>query len=61
MTAPVPIIDFLPFLHGDTGAKARVAQKLDDAFRNVGFVYLRNHGVDLERVERAFWWVSHFV
>lgn len=63
---PVPLVDFSPFLHGDTVAKATVAQELDDAFRNVGFVYLRNHGVEMERVGKAFWWVSelhvfHFI
>jgi isopenicillin N synthase-like dioxygenase len=54
----VPIIDFAPFLNGDAAEKAQVAEELDEAFRNVGFVYLRNHGVEMERVERCFGWVS---
>jgi isopenicillin N synthase-like dioxygenase len=57
----VPIVDFASFLEGDDIEKAKVAGELDKAFRNVGFVYLRNHGVDMERVEECFAWVSNSI
>ena len=49
--APVlPIIDFGPFLDPNASieAKKNVASELDRACRDVGFFYLRNHGVPLE-------------
>jgi isopenicillin N synthase-like dioxygenase len=57
----VPVVDFASFLNGDEIEKAKVAGELDKAFRNVGFVYLRNHGVKMERVEECFKWVGDFV
>ncbi|KAI1394638.1 oxoglutarate 3-dioxygenase [Hypoxylon fuscum] len=49
--APVlPIIDFGPFLDPEASleAKKNVAFELDRACRDVGFFYLKNHGVSLE-------------
>jgi isopenicillin N synthase-like dioxygenase len=51
-------VDFGKFLTGDDGGKKDVAQQLDSAFRDVGFVYLRNHGVKQELVDECFEWVS---
>jgi len=31
---------------------ARVSKELDDAFVNIGFVYLKNHGIDNPTVSR---------
>jgi isopenicillin N synthase-like dioxygenase len=55
----VPIVDFAPFLTGDEAEKVKVVEELDGAFRNVGFVYLRNHGVNAGRVEECFRWVRY--
>lgn len=54
----MPLVDFGPFLHGSDDDKKAVAAQIDDAFRNVGFVYLANHGVPGERVDECFKWVG---
>jgi hypothetical protein len=54
----VPLVDFGKFLNGSQTDKKQVSGEIDSAFRNVGFVYLQNHGVSQERVEKCFDWVS---
>jgi isopenicillin N synthase-like dioxygenase len=54
----VPLVDFGQFLNGSQADKKKAASELDSAFRTVGFVYLQNHGVPQERVEKCFSWVS---
>ncbi len=52
--APVlPIIDFGPFLDPDASveAKKNVAFELDRACRDVGFFYLKNHGVPMDLIQ----------
>ena len=56
-SSPVPIVDFGEFLNGSEEKKSRVAERIDTAFREVGFVFLKNHGVDKEMVEECFEWV----
>ena len=56
-TSPIPIVDFGKFLSGGKEEKEDVGRQIDDAFRNVGFVYLKNHGVDKKKVESCFEWV----
>lgn len=50
MAPALPIIDFGPFLDPEASfeEKKNVAFELDRACREVGFFYLRNHGVPLE-------------
>ncbi len=48
----VPVIDLGPFLDG--GDKPGVARAIGRACREVGFFYVRNHGVPRARVETAF-------
>jgi isopenicillin N synthase-like dioxygenase len=50
----IPILNFAAF-DGD-GAEA-FAKSLFEAFRDVGFVYLKNHGLPQETVDEAFEWV----
>lgn len=61
MTSPnpntVPLVDFGNFLHGSPSDRSRIAHEIDEAFRNVGFVYLRNHGIPQSRVDECFNWV----
>jgi isopenicillin N synthase-like dioxygenase len=54
----VPIVDFGQFLKGDKTAKASASQAIDKAFRDYGFVYLKNHGVSKSQVGECFEWVS---
>ncbi|KAH6604788.1 flavonol synthase flavanone 3-hydroxylase [Trichoderma cornu-damae] len=49
----IPIIDLAPARHGSEDDAQRVAEKLHEAFKNVGFAYVRNHGVP-EDVSRKF-------
>lgn len=53
MAAALPIIDFGPFLDPEASleAKKNVALELDRACRDVGFFYLKNHGVPLELIK----------
>ena len=50
----VPVIDFGPFLAGDLAARRRVAAEIGAACRNIGFFYLKNHGLPKELVEATF-------
>ena len=56
----IPIVDFGAFLDGETEEQERVAREIDEAFRTVGFVYLKNHGVPKEKVEECFEWSKKF-
>lgn len=56
MAAALPIIDFSRWLHGTGAEKKQVAQELAQACREVGFVYVINHGVSQELLEEAFGW-----
>jgi isopenicillin N synthase-like dioxygenase len=58
--ADIPLIDFGLFLKGDEKEKQKAAEDIDDAFRNLGFVYLKNHGVPKEMVEECFAWSKKF-
>jgi isopenicillin N synthase-like dioxygenase len=55
--AEIPLVDFAKAVGGTKEEKGKVARQIDDAFRNVGFVYLKNHGVPLEMVGECFDWV----
>ena len=53
----IPLVDFDQYLHGSEKEKLEVATEIDSAFQNVGFVYLINHGVAQEEVDKCFEWV----
>lgn len=55
--ANIAIVDFGNFLNGTKEEQEQVAREIDNAFQNVGFVYLKNHGVAKEMVEECFQWV----
>jgi isopenicillin N synthase-like dioxygenase len=50
----VPVIDFAGMLTSDPGEKAKVAAALRDACANVGFFYIKNHGVPLPLIVEMF-------
>ncbi|KAF2868935.1 thymine dioxygenase [Massariosphaeria phaeospora] len=56
----IPIVDFGQFLHGGKEEKELVAKSVDNAFRNVGFVYLKGHGIERDLVKRCFEWSAKF-
>lgn len=47
--ASLPVIDFSPFLDPKSSAKQKLctALEIDTACREIGFFYLKNHGVPL--------------
>lgn len=51
---PIPIVDFANARNGNEEEKKAVAGEIDKAFREVGFVYLTNHGVREEVLGRGF-------
>jgi isopenicillin N synthase-like dioxygenase len=58
---PIPIVDFAKAREGGKEEKEAVAKEINGAFREVGFVYLKNHGVGQEMVREGFEWVSPFL
>lgn len=52
----IPIIDLASFLKQDSTAELRLetARELVSACRNVGFVYIKNHGIPQSQLEQAF-------
>ena len=44
----IPVIDLAPLFNGGKDGFDTVVAALDDACRNVGFFYVRNHGVPLD-------------
>jgi isopenicillin N synthase-like dioxygenase len=50
----IPIVDGAPLRGGSAGDLAGMARALDAACRNVGFFYLRNHGIPQPVIDRAF-------
>lgn len=56
-TLSIPIIDLEPARSGTHGEVAQVAEDVYLAFKNVGFAYIKNHGVPQELIDEAFEWV----
>ncbi|KAF3930489.1 hypothetical protein ABW19_dt0200464 [Dactylella cylindrospora] len=50
----LPLIDFSGYLHGDESAKLEVAKAMLDAFKNSGFVYIKNYDISDETVATIF-------
>ncbi|MBF9253217.1 isopenicillin N synthase family oxygenase [Pontibacter sp. 172403-2] len=50
----VPSLDLADFTSGDAERRARFVQQLSDAYQNIGFIALRNHGLDDELTQRLY-------
>jgi isopenicillin N synthase-like dioxygenase len=50
----IPVIDFASVLSGKSGAKATAAKAIRNACENVGFFYIRNHGIAEADIEQIF-------
>jgi len=53
MTHSVPIVDFSPFYSQDETGRLITGTAIFEALRDVGFVYLTNHGVSKELLAEA--------
>ncbi|UKZ73282.1 hypothetical protein TrVFT333_000925 [Trichoderma virens FT-333] len=56
----IPIIDLAPAHSGSDKDIQNVAKELYEAFKNVGFAYVKNHGVPQDVVNEAFNWSRKF-
>ena len=54
MTDAIPILDLGPLLAGEPGAVDKLGTELRRAFTEVGFYFIRNHGVPQALVDAAF-------
>ena len=57
MRPAVPSVDFKPFLRGSAGDRQRIASEIDEALSSIGFIELRNHGIEQRKVDACFRWV----
>ena len=58
MTTPsIPIIDLEPARSGGPEELANLAHEIYQAFKHVGFAYIKNHGVPQDLIDEAFSWV----
>ncbi len=53
-SAAIPVIDYGPYFAGEPGALAQLAEQIRHACENVGFLYVLNHGVPQETIDRGF-------
>jgi isopenicillin N synthase-like dioxygenase len=54
MPVEIPVLDLGPLLAGEPGAIIRLGAELRRAFTEVGFYFIRNHGVPQAQVDAAF-------
>lgn len=52
--ALIPVIDFAPFLNGTAEEKINVAHAIGEACKNIGFLSIRNHGID-QKIINDIW------
>ncbi|PNP38270.1 hypothetical protein TGAMA5MH_09843 [Trichoderma gamsii] len=56
----IPVVDFGTARMGSGEDRRRVAKELYEAFKNVGFAYVKNHGVPQDVVDESFVWNHKF-
>src|SRR4051812_5301706 len=50
----IPVLDLAPLIRGEPGAVAALGAELRDAFENVGFYFIINHGVPQSLIDATF-------
>ena len=50
----VPSLDLADFTSGDEGRRAKFVQQLGEAYQNIGFIALRNHGLSDELTQKLY-------
>ena len=43
--AEIPVLDLAPYLSGQSAARERLARQLCHALENIGFYFIKGHGV----------------
>lgn len=56
----VPVVDFDPFLNGTTEARLLTAKEMVRVMKEVGFLYVTNHGINEADQKRMFEWSEKF-
>jgi isopenicillin N synthase-like dioxygenase len=56
----IPVVDLADFLSGDPARKAAFVQALGEAYEEVGFVAVKNHGVPAELIANQYEYVQQF-
>src|ERR1700742_4869630 len=54
MDDTIPVLDLGGYLAGEPGAEVRLAEQLGWASENIGFYFIRNHGVDQTLIDATF-------
>jgi isopenicillin N synthase-like dioxygenase len=50
----IPVLDVGPFFAREPGALARLGQEVRQALEDIGFFFIKNHGVAQELIDRVF-------
>lgn len=56
----IPSLDLADFTSGDTEKKAAFVKSLGDAYQNIGFVAIKNHGLSKELQDRLYAVIKKF-
>jgi isopenicillin N synthase-like dioxygenase len=56
----IPSLDLADFTSGDAEKKAAFVKKLGDAYQNIGFVAIKNHGLSKELQDRLYAVIKKF-
>lgn len=54
LSLEIPVIDFAPMVRGDADSQQAMADEMAEAFRNIGFIYLRNSGISPHLIKQVF-------
>ena len=56
----VPVVDLSDFLSGNSERRKRFIKELGDAYHEVGFVTVKNHGISDKLIEELYREVKSF-
>ncbi|MDJ0596480.1 MAG: 2-oxoglutarate and iron-dependent oxygenase domain-containing protein [Pleurocapsa sp. MO_226.B13] len=54
MSEKIPVIDFAPFREGDRSQRSAISAEIYRACQEIGFMYLKNPGIDSDLVAETF-------
>ncbi len=50
----IPLVDLSQFLEGDEQARSEFVEQIGSAFQNIGFVGVKNHGIDQNLIDKFY-------
>src|SRR6267142_1648447 len=59
-TMTIPVVDLADFVNGNPEQKSAFVQKLGQAYEDVGFVAVKNHGIPAELIADLYKYVQQF-